>query len=61
MRRGQNAQRLAQQYNPATGATVAGGGININGPVTVQANNPTEFIGGIQRVSGVQNFNSAIR
>lgn len=61
LRRGQNAQRLAQQYNPATAGTAAGGGINITGPVTVQANNPSEFIGGIQRVSGVQNYNAAVR
>lgn len=62
-RRGEQAQRLAQQFNPATGAQGGSNGntVNINGPVTVQANNPQEFIGGIQRVSPVQNYNSAVR
>lgn len=65
VRRGQLAQRLAGNFNPATAAGDMGGAngpqININGPVTVQANNPQDFIGGIQRVSGVTNYNAAVR
>lgn len=63
LRRGQQAQRLAQQYNASGTAPVAGQGpqIAINGPVTVQANNPQELVGGIQRISNVQNFNSGVR
>lgn len=63
VRRGIIAQQYAQQYNPVTGAQGGSNGntVNINGPVTVQANNPQEFIGGIQRVSPVQNYNSAVR
>lgn len=64
-RRGQLAQRLASNFNPATAAGGMGGAngpqISINGPVTVQANNPQDFIGGIQRVSGVTNYNAAVR
>lgn len=59
-RRGVLAQQLAQQYNPVTG-TASGLQIAINGPVTVQANNPQELVGGLQRQSGVGNYNSAVR
>lgn len=59
LRRGQRAQELAGAYNPATGGAAAP--VVINGPVTVQANNPTEFVGGIQRVTNVQNYNAAVR
>lgn len=61
MRRGQRAAALAGGFNPATGAAAGGPAININGPVTVQANNPQDFVGGIQRVSGVANYNAAVR
>lgn len=57
LRRGQKAQDLANAYQGGAG----GPAININGPVTVQANNPTEFVGGIQRVSGVGNYASGVR
>lgn len=60
LRRGQRAQQLERNFNPATGGA-GGPQIAINGPVTVQANNPGEFIGGIQRVSNVQNYNAAVR
>lgn len=58
LRRGQTAAAIAAQYNaPPT----VGQQININGPVTVQANDPKELAGGIQRVSGATNYNSAVR
>lgn len=57
IRRGQQAQTLAGAYQGGAG----GPQINITGPVTVQANNPSEFIGGIQRVTGVQNYASGTR
>lgn len=60
--RGVQAQLYAQQYNTATGPGAMGGAaININGPVTVQANNPTEFIGSIQRVTNTGNYASGVR
>lgn len=52
---------VAQQYASTHGGGNAGQQININGPVSVQANNPQEFVGSISRVSGIQNFNSAVR
>lgn len=58
LRRGQTAQQIAAQYNQQPGV---GQQININGPVTVQANSPTELVGGIQRVGGATNYNSAVR
>lgn len=58
-------QLLAQSgLDTTNGAAPVGNAppaIAINGPVTVQANNPQEFVSGIQRVSGVQNYNSATR
>ena len=58
LRRGQTAAAIAAQYGqqPQVGQQ-----ININGPVTVQANNPQELVGGIQRVGGATNYNSAVR
>lgn len=58
IRRGQTAATIAAQYGqqPAVGQQ-----ININGPVTVQANSPQELVGGIQRVGGATNYNSAVR
>jgi hypothetical protein len=62
LRRGRVASQLAQQYGNGAGTSSASGQqININGPVTVQANNPTDFVGGIQRVSGVQSYQSGVR
>lgn len=59
-RRGMLAQQLAQQYNPATGGT-GGPQVSINGPVSILANNPSEFFSGIQRVSNTGNYQSAVR
>lgn len=59
-RRGELAMQFAQNFNPATGST-GGPQIAINGPVTVQANNPAEFIGSIQRLPSTGNYNSAVR
>lgn len=58
IRRGQTAAQIAGQYNqqPQVGQQ-----ININGPVNVTANNPQELVGGIQRVGGATNYNSAVR
>jgi hypothetical protein len=50
------------------GASGADGGsdspgtqINLNGPITIKADNPTQLASGLSRVSVVQNFNSASR
>lgn len=65
--RGNLAQRYYDQFQQTgNGATPIAGGpsgpqIAINGPVTVQANNPQEFMTGVQRVSNVNNYNSATR
>ena len=64
--RGRLAATLAAQYNPTAGAnapSTAGGAptINLNGPISVQADNPQALVTGIQRVSNVQNYNSAVR
>lgn len=62
MERGRQAQIYAQQYNPATGAAGANGPqVNINGPVTVQANNPTEFMDSLSRVTNIGNYSSGVR
>lgn len=63
-RRGKEAARLAAAYNGPAGegaGTASAPAININGPITVQANNPAELVGGIQRVAGPQNYNSGNR
>lgn len=52
---------LAQQYANAQGAGGQSTTVNISGPVTVKADTPTDFVNGIARVSGVQNYNSAVR
>lgn len=57
--RGAMAQQLAQQFPNAGSA--AGPAINISGPVTVQANDPQELVGGIQRLPSVQNYSSGVR
>ena len=51
---------LAQQYSQFYRETNAGQQINIQS-MTVQANTPEQFIGGITRQSGTQNYNSAVR
>jgi hypothetical protein len=62
MRRGRVASQLAANYGNGAGTSSAPGQqININGPVTVQANNPNDFVGGIQRISGVQNYQAGVR
>jgi hypothetical protein len=59
-RRATRATQLQAQY-PGSGAQTAGPQININGPVTVQANQNSEFVNGVQRVSGITNYNTATR
>lgn len=59
VRRGTVASQLASQYG-TNGQTGAGQSIHIQS-LTVQANNSQEFVGGIQRQSGVQNYNSGVR
>lgn len=61
-RRGTAAAALAAQYGTGTPSNVAGGSpVTITGPVTVVANSPQELATGLQRQSGVQNYNSAVR
>ncbi|NGX96358.1 phage tail tip lysozyme [uncultured Bradyrhizobium sp.] len=59
LRRGQTAATIAGQYGQQQASV--GQQINLNGPITVQANNPQELVGGIQRVGGATNYNSAVR
>jgi hypothetical protein len=61
IRRGALAAQLAQSSGGTMAAGAAGTQINLNGPVTVQANDPQELVGGIQRVALVQNYNTAVR
>lgn len=62
VRRGRTAAQLEAQYGSGAGTAAAGGSpVTITGPVTVVANNPQELATGIQRQSGVQNQNSAVR
>jgi len=56
--RGYAAAKLAAQYDTNAGSTPP---VQISGPVTVIANNPQELATNIQRVSNVQNQNSAVR
>lgn len=63
-RRGKVAAQLERQYAGSGGQGAgdqAGTQYNLNGPITIQANNPQELAGGLQRVSGVQNYNSSVR
>lgn len=53
------AQLEAQGGAPAAGAS--GPAITINGPVTVQADNPRELTNGLQRATNTQNYQSAVR
>ena len=61
--RGRTAAQYAAAYNGSAagqpGASSAQ--ISISGPVTVQANNPNEFVGGITRLASPQNYSSATR
>ncbi|MGO4579603.1 phage tail tip lysozyme [Cupriavidus sp. 2TAF22] len=59
-RRATQAQQYANSYNGNAGAS-GGPSININGDVTVQANNPQELAGSLARVSNIQNYTSAVR
>lgn len=62
--RGPIAQRFADDYRArfaANDQSTGGAQININGPVTVQANDPRQLVNGIQRQSGVQNYASGQR
>ena len=63
-RRGVNAAKLAQQYDgpdvPGGGNGSAGTTINID-TVTVKADNPQQFVGSIQRVTNLQNYQSGNR
>lgn len=57
MRRGVDAQRLEAAYR---GNGAAGSSVNIQN-LTVQSNNPAEFVGGLQRLEGSQSYNTVIR
>lgn len=65
VRRGQLAAQLAAQTGDngtaSTGTSDDGTHIHINGPVTVKANDPESFIGGIKRIAMVQNYQTAVR
>jgi hypothetical protein len=59
IRRGTEAQRLAATYSgPASGGSAPS--VNIQN-MTVQANDPGAFVGGLQRLDGSQSYNSVIR
>jgi hypothetical protein len=64
LKRGSVAAQLAGNANPSADAANAGPAIgnqiNIQS-VTVQANDPNGFVSGIRRVSGVQNYTTAVR
>lgn len=60
VRRGSAAAQLQTQFGGGTGGAGVGQQINIQS-MTVQANTPQEFVGGITRQSGVQSYNSAVR
>lgn len=59
IRRGSEAQRLAATYSgPASGGSAPS--VNIQN-MTVQANDPGAFVGGLQRLDGSQSYNTVIR
>lgn len=66
LRRGRDAQRLADEYarNNATRGpqqmAATGTTVNIQN-MTVQADQPQAFVGGLERLSGSQNYNSVVR
>lgn len=60
VKRGQRAAELEAQ-NAASGTGGQGNGVTINGPVTVQADNPRELVNGLQRASNTQNYASGVR
>lgn len=60
-RRGDLAAQLAAQYRAAN-PNAPGGTAPINiQTVNVQANNPGEFVGSMQRIASPQNYNAAVR
>lgn len=59
LRRAAYAQQLSSSYGGTNGNGV-GQQFNIQS-VTVQANTPQEFVGGLQRLNTSQNYNSAVR
>jgi hypothetical protein len=59
--RGYAASRLAAQYGGASAPGTGVPAVEISGPVTVVANSPQELVTGLQRQTGVQNQNSAVR
>lgn len=58
LRRGTEAQKLAAAYGGQPGAT--GASVNIQN-MTVQSNNPAEFVGGLQRIDSSQPYNTVVR
>ena len=61
---GNVAQDIARAARAAQLAGMPGGAgttVNLNGPVSIQADSPVQLVNGVQRVSGVQNFNSSTR
>lgn len=60
-RRGALASQLVNSTAPAGAAAAGGDTINLNGPITIKADSPGDFVGGIQRIAQVQNYNSANR
>lgn len=62
IKRAQLAAQLAGQTGAVGGTdTASGTQINLNGPVTVKADNPQELVGNIQRIAQVQNYQTAMR
>jgi len=62
IKRGQLAGQLAGGPNAPSGTpTDATTQINLNGPITVKADNPGDFVSGITRIASVQNYQSANR
>jgi hypothetical protein len=62
IKRAQLAAQLAGQTGAAGGTDASSGTqINLNGPVTVKADNPQELVGNIQRIAQVQNYQTAMR
>lgn len=64
--RGRIAQQMYNEYMKQTGGQlpdgVAGAApINLNGPMTVIANDPRQLANGIQRAAGVQSYSSGVR
>jgi hypothetical protein len=60
MRRGRDAERLASEYGGA-GTQAAGAPSVTIQQMTVQSNDAGSFVGGLQRLSGTQNYNTVQR